>query len=238
VIEGLDAFKERFGIERISSGYGSTEASTVTFAPGGLAVPGQCGFVRDDYELRLVDENDMDVAPGQMGEAIVRPREPWCSTLGYFNAPEATAKSWRNLWFHTGDLLRLADSGQYVFCDRNNDAIRRRGENISSFEVEREIDAHAAVLESAVIKAPSDHGDDEVKACVVLREGSTVSFAELVVHLERRLPAFMVPRYYELVEALPRTPTEKVQKAKLRDDALNARTWDRNAAAPIGSRAA
>jgi crotonobetaine/carnitine-CoA ligase len=173
-----------------------------------------------------VDENDMDVPSGAVGELIVRSREPWSMTAGYINMPEATTKAWRNLWFHTGDLMRQAENGQLVFCDRNNDAIRRRGENISSFEVEREIDTHPAVLESAVIKTPSNHADDDVKACVVIRPGYTLAFEALLSHVEKRLPAFMVPRYIEFLDALPKTPTEKVLKVDLRKDSLNAKTWD------------
>ncbi|MDO7843123.1 AMP-binding protein [Sphingomonas immobilis] len=233
VIADVEAFKARFGIDKVSTGYGSTEVSAVTIAPPGMAVAGQCGYLRDDYEIRLVDENDVEVEPGQVGEALIRGKEPWSTTAGYVNMPAATAKATRNLWFHTGDLLRLAPNGQYVFCDRNNDAIRRRGENISSYEVEREIETHAAILESAVIKAPSDHSDDEVKACVVVRPGHDLDFAQLVAHLDARMPAFMVPRYYEIFERLPKTPTEKVQKAELRKNSLTAQTWDRTTGATL-----
>jgi crotonobetaine/carnitine-CoA ligase len=226
VIPEIEAFKARFGIEAVLTGYGSTEVSTVACARPGEAVPGEAGFIRSDYEVRLVDENDMDVAPGEAGELLVRAVEPWVTMAGYVNMPEATAKAWRNLWFHTGDLMRLAEDGQLIFCDRTNDAIRRKGENISSFEIEREADRHPAVLESAAIKAPSDHVDDEVKLCVAPREGMTVAFDDLLAHLRSRLPAFMVPRYIEIVDALPKTPTQKVLKAQLRKDSLNPRTWD------------
>lgn len=226
VIPELNAFKKRFGIEKVSTGYGSTEVSAVACARPGEALPGYAGFLRSDFEARIVDENDMDVPSGAVGELIVRSREPWSMTAGYINMPEATTKAWRNLWFHTGDLMRQAENGQLVFCDRNNDAIRRRGENISSFEVEREIDTHPAVLESAVIKTPSNHADDDVKACVVIRPGHTLAFEALLSHVEKRLPAFMVPRYIEFLDALPKTPTEKVLKVDLRKDSLNAKTWD------------
>ncbi len=231
VIAEMEQFKERFGIERIGTGYGSTESNASILAPPGLAVPGQCGYLREDFELRLVDENDMDVAPGEVGEALVRSRESWSTTAGYVNMPEATVRSWRNMWFHTGDLLRQAENGQYVFCDRNNDAIRRKGENISSFEVERELETHPAIAESAAIKAPSDHADDEVKACFTLHPDTTLDLPDLVAHLQARMPAFMVPRYYEIFAMLPKTPTEKIQKAELRRDCLNARTWDRETGA-------
>jgi len=226
VIPEIDAFMARFGIEGVTTGYGSTEISTVACARPGQAVPGQAGYLRSDFEARLVDEHDVDVGPGEAGELIVRPTEPWTIMAGYVGMPEATAKAWRNLWFHTGDLLRQADNGQLIFCDRTNDAIRRRGENISSFEVEREVDSHPAVLESAAIKAPSDHTDDEVKVCVVIRDGETLTADDLLAHVRARLPAFMVPRYVEFMDALPKTPTQKVLKAQLRQDSLNPRTWD------------
>jgi len=226
VIPEIEAFKARFGIEAVLTGYGSTEVSTVACARPGEAVPGKAGFLRSDYEVRLVDENDIDVAPGEAGELLVRAAEPWVTMAGYVNMPEATAKAWRNLWFHTGDLMRLAEDGQLIFCDRTNDAIRRKGENISSFEIEREADRHPAVLESAAIKAPSDHVDDEVKLCVTPREGMALAFDDLLAHLRSRLPAFMVPRYVEVMDALPKTPTQKVLKAELRKNSLNASTWD------------
>lgn len=238
VIAEVEQFKERFGIERVGTGYGSTESNASILAPPGLAVAGQCGYLREDFELRLVDENDMDVAPGEVGEALVRSKESWSTTAGYVNMPEATVKSWRNMWFHTGDLLRQAENGQYIFCDRNNDAIRRKGENISSFEVERELETHPAIAESAAIKAPSNHSDDEVKACITLHPGETLDLPALVTHLQGRMPAFMVPRYYEIFEALPKTPTEKIQKAELRKDCLNPQTWDREAGKYLSGEAA
>lgn len=235
VIAEVEQFKERFGIERVGTGYGSTEANASILAPPGLAVAGHCGYLREDFELRLVDENDMDVAPGQVGEALVRSKEMWSTTAGYVNMPEATAKSWRNMWFHTGDLLRQAENGQYVFCDRNNDAIRRKGENISSFEVERELETHPSIAEAAAIKAPSNHSDDEVKACLALHPGASFDLSDLVEHLKARMPAFMVPRYFEVFDKLPKTPTEKIQKAELRKDCLNARTWDRERGGYVAS---
>ncbi|WP_288900391.1 AMP-binding protein [uncultured Sneathiella sp.] len=226
VIAGLDKFKERFGISGVLTAYGSTEASVVSAAPMGEGIPGYAGFVRDDIEVRIVDEHDMEVSPGDVGELIVRTKEPWMTMQSYVNMPDATNKALRNGWFHTGDLMRLAPNGQLVFCDRNNDAIRRKGENISSFEIEREINAHPAVFESAAIKVVSDHTDDDVKACVAVKSGHSVSHDDLIAFLEPRMPKFMLPRYIEFLDALPKTPTEKVLKVELRKNALNQQTYD------------
>jgi crotonobetaine/carnitine-CoA ligase len=150
--------------------------------------------------------------------------------------PEATLKSWRNLWFHTGDLGSFDADGQLVFHGRNNDAIRRRGENISAFEVEAQIEAHPLVAEAAVIRARSDHVDDEVMACVVLASDADLSGEALTAHLRDRLPAFMVPRYIDFMDELPKTPTGKIQKTLLRERGITPTTWDRLQVpvAPIG----
>ncbi|TNE35578.1 MAG: ATP-dependent acyl-CoA ligase, partial [Alphaproteobacteria bacterium] len=226
VIADLEKFKQRFGVSGVLTAYGSTEASVVSAAPLGQGLPGYAGFIRDDIEVRIVDEHDMEVPVGEVGELIVRTKEPWMILQGYLNMPEATNKVLRNGWFHTGDLMREAPNGQIVFCDRNNDAIRRKGENISSFEVEREINAHPSVFESAVIKVASDHVDDDVKACVAVKSGAPIDYEELVEFLVPRLPDFMLPRYVEFFETLPKTPTEKILKSELRKNSLNQRTYD------------
>ncbi len=228
VIAQLAELQQRFGITEVASGFGMTEASTIMLAPRGTVVPGRCGWPREDFEVRLVDEDDLEVPDGQVGELIVRAREPWSLMDGYHGMPEATVKCWRNQWLHTGDAMkREKDDGQYVFVDRMKDAVRRRGENVSSFEVEKEINAHPAVLESAVVAVASAATEDEIRACVVLREGSVVEAAALLAFLDERLPRFMVPRYLDFLDALPKTPTEKVQKQKLRDQGLSATTYDR-----------
>jgi crotonobetaine/carnitine-CoA ligase len=145
--------------------------------------------------------------------------------------PEKTAEAWRNGWFHTGDGFSYDADGCFYFADRIKDAIRRRGENISSFEVEAGVQAHPAVQECAAIGVPSEHGEDEVKVLVVLKQGATLDPAELIGFLAPRMPRFMIPRYVELVVELPKTEaTQRTQKYRLREQALNARTWDREAA--------
>ena len=161
----------------------------------------------------------------------MRAREPWVINRGYHGMPEATAAAWRNGWFHTGDAFTVDDDGNYYFVDRIKDAIRRRGENISSFEVEALVNQHPDVVESAALAVPSEYSEDEVKVCVVLSDGAAVTHEELIEFLVPRMPKFMVPRYVEFVDELPKTEgTLRTRKFELRDAALNDATWDREAA--------
>lgn len=226
VIAELDRFKRRFGIPTVSTGYGSTEASLVILSPMGGAEPGKIGWPRPDFEVRLVDANDAEVPRGVAGELVVRSREPWAMMAGYHGMPEATADAWRNLWFHTGDMMRQDPRGMFAFVDRTKDALRRRGENISSFEVEREIYAHPSVKECAVVAAPSDATEDDILACVVPVEGATLNVTELHAFLQARMPRFMVPRYIRLMDSLPKTPTEKIRKQQLRAEGPVPGTYD------------
>ena len=226
VIAELDSFKARFGIPTVSTGYGSTEASLVILSPMGGAEPGRIGWPRPDFEVRLVDADDNEVPRGTAGELVVRPREPWVMMAGYHGMPEATAEAWRNLWFHTGDMMRQDDRGMFAFVDRAKDALRRRGENISSFEVEREIYAHPQVRECAVVAAASDATEDDILACVVLAPGATLDAPALHAFLQGRMPRFMVPRYIRLMDSLPKTPTEKIRKQALRAEGPVPGTFD------------
>jgi crotonobetaine/carnitine-CoA ligase len=175
-------------------------------------------------------ETDDPVAPGQVGELVVRPKLPWTINSGYWGMPQATADARRNLWFHTGDALKQDTDGWFYFVDRIKDALRRRGENISSYEVEQAIQMHEAVAECAVVAIPSEYegGEDEIKAVLVLKE--PVSFEELIAWATGRMPYFIVPRYWETVEELPKTPSAKVQKGILRKAGLTSATFDREAA--------
>ena len=236
VVADLDAFKKRFGVETVSTAYGSTEASAVILSPVGGAEPGKVGWLRPDFEARLVDEHDMDVAPGTPGELLVRSKEPWLIMDGYHDMPQATVDVWRNLWFHTGDSMVQDARGMYTFVDRVKDAIRRRGENVSSFEVEREIGAHPSVLECAVVAVRSDATEDDIKACLVLHPGARLTGPELIDFLKPRLPYFMIPRYVQIIKEMPKTPTEKIRKQPLRDLGVTGDTWDA-VAAGISTRA-
>ncbi len=234
VIPQVEEFKARFGIEKHTTAFGSTEAGIVMEAVWNPPNPATCGFPRvgaPGYELRVVDEFDEPVPVGTVGELIVRASDPWTMNVGYWKMPDKTAESWRNGWFHTGDGFKVDEDGWMYFVDRMKDAIRRRGENISSFEVEALVNQHPAVQESAAIGVPSDLGEDDVKIHVVLKQGESVTAAELSVFLEERMPRFMLPRYIEFVAEFPKTDaTFRTQKIKLRENAFNANTWDREAA--------
>jgi crotonobetaine/carnitine-CoA ligase len=194
------------------------------------ATPGTCGRPRPGIEARIVDENDEELPVGAVGELILRSDDPWVFCSGYHRNPEATAASWRNGWFHTGDALRRDAEGNFFYVDRIKDAIRRRGENISSFEVEIEIQAHPSVAECAAVAVPSEDGEDEVLVAVVPAPGAAIDPAGLLAFAQDRMPHFMVPRYIRVMDALPKTPTLKVQKARLRRDGVTPDAWDREAA--------
>ena len=167
---------------------------------------------------------------GEIGEMMIRTDRPWGMNSGYYNNPEATAKAWRNGWFHTGDAFRKDPEGNFYFVDRMKDAIRRRGENISSFEVEADVGAHPAVREVAAIAVPNEMSEDEVMVVVAPVEGQKIDPVDLIEFLRPRMAHFMVPRYVRIVDELPKTPTAKVQKALLREEAVTPDTWDREAA--------
>jgi crotonobetaine/carnitine-CoA ligase len=224
-------FRTRFGIADVVEVYGSTESTLPVVTPPFADRPaGAAGICVDQfYDVRLVDEHDEDVPVGQVGELLVRPRYPFTTTLGYFGMPDKTAEAFRNLWFHTGDALRRDDAGWYYFVDRLKDAIRRRGENISSFEVEQAVVGHDDVLECAVIAVPADGegAEDEVMAFVVARPGGSLSPDDVWKWADHQLPAFMVPRYLAFVDGLPKTPSERVQKGDLREVATATARHDR-----------
>jgi crotonobetaine/carnitine-CoA ligase len=179
-------------------------------------------------EVRVVDEAGEEVAPGVVGELVVRTAVPSTLNAGYFGRPDATAEAWRDGWFHTGDAFRYDEDGYFSFVDRIKDAIRRRGENISSFEVEAIVAGYGDIAECAAVAVPSDVGEDEIKLCVVPAPGRTVDPEALLVWLVDRMPRYMVPRYVELLETLPRTMgTLRVQKGILRAAGVTAATWDR-----------
>ena len=227
--EDARAFAERFGVT-VYTLYNMSEISTPLVSEANPARTGICGRPRDGVTLRLVDANDCEVGPGEVGELIVRTDAPWALNSGYFKNPVATAESLRNGWFHTGDAFFVNEDGDYVFFDRMKDAIRRRGENVSSFEVEAEVASHPAVNEAAVVAVPSEHTEDEILCIVAPVPGKTVDPAELVAYLQPRMAHFMIPRYIRVIDVLPRTPTAKIRKNLLRDDGITEDTWDREAA--------
>jgi crotonobetaine/carnitine-CoA ligase len=230
MIADVPAFRERFGID-VYAAYGLTEGTCPLRSELNPSNSETCGKLTSGaYDLRLVDEFDREVAVGEVGELIMRHQTPWALNAGYRGMPEATAKAWRNGWFHTGDALRRDEEGNYYFVDRLKDALRRRGENVSSMEVESEIVSHPDVIEVAVVAAPSEDMEDEIKASVVFREGSGLTAETLSDWLVPRLPYFMVPRYFEVLDELPKTETQKVQKFELRARGVSEACWDREAA--------
>jgi carnitine-CoA ligase len=232
LVPDLEGFRQRFGV-RICTAYSMTELAIPFASEGwdvenhrsvGKHVPGWPGV-----ETRLVDTNDMEVPVGEVGELIVRTAEPWTINAGYFGMPEATATAWRNGWFHTGDAFRRDEAGYYYFVDRMKDCIRRRGENVSSFEVETLVNQYEGVTESAAVPAQGDDGNDEVKVFVC--GSDSLDPAELIRFLIPRMPRFMVPRYVEVIPELPKTDgTLRVKKQELRARGNSAATWDREAA--------
>jgi crotonobetaine/carnitine-CoA ligase len=222
-------FAKRFGFGWLT-GFNMTEVSVPLVTPVNSTVEYSCGRTRTGIEARVVDVNDMEAPPGAVGELAIRSDLPWVITPGYLNMPEATARAWRNGWFHTGDAFKRTADGEFFFVDRLKDTIRRRGENVSSVEVELEVSAHPAVLESAAVGVPSPHGEEDILVCLVLKPQADLQPADLIEFLRRRMAHFMVPRYLRILPALPKTPTNKVQKAALRGEGVAADTWDREAA--------
>jgi len=234
LVPEVEDFKRRFAL-LVSTTWGGTEMNCPTRSGFELPNARTCGRVDNDlYEVRIVDENDNELPPGVAGEAIVRPKKPWIVMAGYWRHPEWTEKAWRNLWLHTGDMLMADADGNLYFVDRTKDAIRRRGENISSMEVEQEINAHPDVMETAVIPVAAELGEQEVMAVIVPKPGRTPAPDTLIAFLNDRLPYFMVPRYLEFANELPKTQTGKIQKYELRERGITEQTWDRvQAAVPI-----
>ena len=221
----LEGFKHRFDIEAFVEVYGTTETSCPILSPYGEDRPaGAAGLNAGKwYDVAIVDpDTDVELPVGEVGEFCVRPRHPWISSLGYYNMPEKTNDAWRNMWFHSGDAVRRDEDGWYYFVDRIKDAIRRRGENISSYEVEQALLSHPAIAECAVIGVPADSeaGEDEVMAVIV--SAGEVTADEVWEWCRGRVPAFAIPRYVRFRKDLPLTPSEKIQRNVLRDEAATA----------------
>jgi len=226
-------FGARFGVD-VYTEYNMSELAVPLFAgPGPLPV-GSCGVVAEGVTLRLVDEHDIDVKEGAAGELIVRMDEPWTISHGYHNDAVATARAWRNGWFHTGDLLRRDAAGSYYFVDRAKDSIRRRGENISAFEVENGLLRHPDVVEAVAVAVAADEGgEQEVLAVLRLAEGKRLDPVTFIEFLRDEVAPHMVPRYLRVVQDFPRTPTQKIEKYKLRAQGVTPDTWDREAAGVV-----
>ncbi len=222
-------FESRFNTKLLEV-YGMTECYCCLVVPYDESRPGSCGKPITGWKVKLVDDNDNEVAAGEIGEFIAQPQNMFVGTTGYYRQPEATIEFFRNFWMHTGDLGRRDEDGYFYFVDRKKQALRRRGENISSFEVEAVINSNPAVLESCVVGVPSDVGEEEVKAVVVLKQGQQLSEKELIAWCEPRMAYFAIPRYIAFRSDLPKTPSERVEKYKLKNEGITPDCWDREAA--------
>jgi len=223
-------FKERWNVDTFSAGYGVTEASLIsTLPPGRVNPPNAAGQPNDvEFDVRIFDDLDREVPAGTVGEIVCRPKRPHVMFEGYWGRPEATLAVSRNWWFHTGDYGKI-DDGFLYFVDRKKDYLRRRGENISSFEMEKIFLGHPAIVDVAVHSVPSPLGEDDVKVTAVLQPGSELSEAELCRWSVDRVPYFAVPRFVEFRDVLPRNPVGRVLKYQLRDEGATPTTWDAEA---------
>jgi crotonobetaine/carnitine-CoA ligase len=229
----LDALiRERFGIETFSGAYGVTEASLISWQPPGVRNrPDAAGVINDEYfDTRIFDDGDNELPRGTEGEIVVRPKRPHVMFEGYWGRPEATVETSRNWWYHTGDIGRIDDDGFLYFVDRKADYLRRRGENISSFEVERILIGHGSLADVAVHAVPSQLTEDDLKLTATVKEGASLTEEELFRWCIDQLPYFALPRYIEFRAELPRSPVGRVLKRELRAQGVTPSTWDAEAA--------
>ncbi len=222
----VKAFAERFDVDYFGS-FSMTETACVTITPINAALDNSCGRPRPGVEVRIVDVHDLEVPGGQVGEIVLRTGHPWTLNAGYHDAPDATAQAWRNGWFHTGDAAWRDADGNVFFHDRLKDCIRRRGENISSIEIEREALAYPAVREVAAIGVAGEFEDQEVLLVVSPRDGAAVDPRALIDFMIPRMPYFMVPRFVRVLPELPKTASDKVRKPQLLAAIDLAQCWDR-----------
>ncbi|MBV8387239.1 MAG: AMP-binding protein, partial [Acidimicrobiia bacterium] len=227
--------RERFGIGTFSGAYGVTEASLISWQPPGVRnKPNAAGVVNDEYfDTRIFDDDDNEPPRGSDGEIVVRPKRPHVMFEGYWGRPEVTVETSRNWWYHTGDIGRIDDDGFLYFVDRKADYLRRRGENISSFEVERVLMTHGALADVAVHAVPSQLTEDDLKVTATVKGGASLTEDELFRWCVDQLPYFALPRYIEFRAELPRSPVGRVLKRELRDEGVTPSTWDAQAAGVV-----
>jgi crotonobetaine/carnitine-CoA ligase len=226
-----EAASRRFGLQ-VCELYGMSETGTWnTINRPGEIRPGTVGKARESFELKIFDDQDNELPPGRVGEIVVRPRKPFIMFSGYYKMAEETLKDYRNLWFHTGDLGKVDSEGYFYFCGRKKESIRRGGENITPYEIEKVLSGHPAVGEAAAVGVPDPILEEEIKVYIVFREGESVEPGALIEWCEERLPKFMIPRYLEVVPHLPKTPSEKVQKVALKSLGIGS-AWDRLSPSP------
>jgi crotonobetaine/carnitine-CoA ligase len=223
-------WQERFGVQYLNSfAYGQTEANFVSLLPYGEPIPplSSMGPPSEDFDVMVVDDNGRPTLLGTAGELVVRPRHPGMIFSGYWRRPDDTVKAMKDLWWHTGDVVRMDESGYLYFVDRKKDYLRSRGENISSFEVESAVLKHPAVAEVAFHAIDGEAGaEDEIKATVIMTASAMISERELFLWIKENLPYFAVPRYIEFRHSLPKTPIGRIQKHELRAAGKTETTWD------------
>ena len=223
--------KSRFGVDTFSGAYGVTEASLISWQPAGVQNrPNAAGVINDEYfDVRIFDDDDNELGRNTDGEIVIRPKRPHVMFEGYWGRPEATVGTSRNWWYHTGDIGRIDDDDFLYFVDRKADYLRRRGENISSFEVESVLMSHGQLADAAVHAVPSTLTEDDLKVTATRIEGSTLTEEELFRWCVEKLPYFALPRYVEFRDELPRNPVGRVLKRELRAEGATATTWDAEA---------
>ena len=222
----VDPFESRFGV-KVMEQFGATESADIAHSLWDKRRRGAIGPINSEhYDIKIVNDCDVEVPVGEVGECVSRCKQPYTQMTEYYKMPEETVKAFRNRWLHSGDRCRVDEDGWIYFVGRGKDTIRRRGENISCYELETMLSACEGVLECASIPVPSSVGEDEVKVVVALREGVTMSFADIMAYCEEKMPKFMIPRYIELLPEVPKLPNEKVDKERLKKQSLNDATWD------------
>jgi crotonobetaine/carnitine-CoA ligase len=222
-------FERRFGLKLVT-GYGQTETSFVTLDTAEDTRAGSCGRAHPDWDVAVVDEHDRPLPAGTVGEIVSRPRKNWSMFSGYYRNDAKTVQTLRNLWYHSGDAGVMDADGWLYYKHRLNEAIRRRGENISAYEVESIAEQHPDIVECAAFGVPSEFTEEDIMLVAMRRAGSSVQPAELVAHFAATSPRHMVPRYVEITDALlPRTPTEKVARGALKQRGVTDQTFDRGA---------
>lgn len=226
--EMKNTWRRRFGAKQVgSNGYGLTEAAVVTtIAAGEYAAPGSSGKISPQFDVRIVDDNDVEVPVGESGEIIIRPLQPNIMFKGYWQRPEATMSVMRNMWFHSGDIGKFDEDGFFYFVDRKKDYLRRRGENISSFELEQTFLEHPDIENVAIHAVPSEIIEDDVKLTAILKAGVSLDEKDLCLWAVERVPYYAVPRYIEFRDSFPTNPQGRVLKYQLREEGVTDNTWD------------
>ena len=231
-VEVDSILKDRFAVDTFSGAYGVTEASLISWQPQGVTnKPNGAGVVNDEYfDVRIFDDDDNELPRGTDGEIVIRPKRPHVMFEGYWGRPEATVETSRNWWYHTGDIGRIDEENFLFFVDRKADYLRRRGENISSFEVERILMSHGALADVTVHAVFSQLTEDDLKITATVKEGASITEEELFRWCIDQLPYFALPRYIEFRAELPRSPVGRVLKRELREEGVTPTTWDAEAA--------